>query len=124
VLPVLCLMYTAYRSIRFRIIVIVFLGIFSYVTDEEKLFRASDGMCVVSSDQVYSEGDKFRYGQHMWYATHRRSSGLSYHVTLSTVTRVVISAIFYRFFCSLSNALVIISHQRSALAASHRLQGY
>lgn len=38
--------------------------------DEERLLRLSDsrapdGKCVVSSDQVYSAGDTFRYGQHM-----------------------------------------------------------
>jgi len=44
----------------------------SYVADEENLFRlsdsrASDGSCVMSTDQVYGAGQTFRYGRHMWY---------------------------------------------------------
>jgi len=50
-----------------------FEGFLFYAADEEKMFRlpdsrASDGKCVISTNQVYSEGDTFRYGQHMWYA--------------------------------------------------------
>jgi len=52
-------------------------GISGDFTDEEKLLRLSDsdsrappdGKCVVSSDQVYSTGDTFKYGQHMWYVS-------------------------------------------------------
>jgi len=50
------------------------LDYFIYVADEEKLFRlpdsrASDGTCIVPSDQVYSEGDTFMYGDHTWYVS-------------------------------------------------------
>jgi len=46
---------------------------FANAADEEKLLRLSErqaladgGKCVISSGQVFSAGDTFRYGRHTW----------------------------------------------------------
>jgi len=57
-----------HRVERFMIAASFILG---DVADDNKLFRlrasrASDGICVVSSDQVYGDGDSFTYGHHTW----------------------------------------------------------